>query len=616
MTEDQGFASVKAGQMPSGGPNRARFDERPAAVRKWIEDLPLGNLPETGRRVHGCLIDLQQIGLAPRARLRVLGQLEETVDYVFAGLGKLYANQPFPLASRARRAARLVITLCEAMARNYRMCLLGDAGGFMGLRKRERALVMTGVCHHSGRALLECWLLFEQPPAGIWRLLHDTYHVAADENLHRVTCIINKRHMSVNSCYKQLLLTDAINPWRMPRGEVLDVYRTLGLCAHVATLDSIGSGRLDQDRPVFLVDPNRDVGSLPARAVDSLESADGMLLHTDKLAAALETPLQQRRWPPWKKPEKRTITEAERQRIREIEMMLAVPVKRRSERIEVEERAQIVVGLTAIHHLLQSEVDARLAASTDAHQQARFESRDFSGGEQDNLRRHEEKRRVDAADVWDMVYSGRGASASAIPEDSITEHMVASVPTDVGSSGPGVSRRRIQTEDFWSLADISATGFCLKAPADAQSTAEAGDLVLVKTASVIQGDGWQIGMVRWLRNSAAGGIRIGVQRLAGAPKPLLASVAKPDGSRTDTVRTLLLPADPVYNAPATLITPVQNYLPETDILLSDGIRSFELKLGRLLEDLGGVRQFTFVGNDSVPESATDAGEDPSEWDSL
>lgn len=612
MTEEQAFASISPGQMPTGGPNRSRFDERPAAIRRWVEALPLGNLPETGRQVHAALADLQQIGLSARVRLRVLRELEQTLDYVYSGLGKLYANQPFPLASRARRAARLVVTISEAVTRNYRMCLLADAGGLAGLGKRQRAEVMTGICHHAGRALLECWLLFEQPPRGTWLLLHETYRLAASEGIHRMTCTVDKYHASTDGRYKQLLLTDAVNPWHMPRGEVTDIYRTLGLCAHVATLDAVGPGRLEQDRPVFLVDPNRDSGSIPARAIDSVDSADCMLLHTDRLAEALETPRQPvSRWTPWKKGEPRPISESERRHISEIEMMLAVPTKRRAERVEVEERARIIIGLTAIHHLLQAEVDARLAATIDAQQQAHFEGHDIARRETEKKQpaaagreQREGRGKSDAADVWNMVYAGKPGIAPQLDEASITEHVVASTPDAIGSSAR-ISSRRAQIEDFWSLADVSATGFCLKAGPDSQSTAEAGDLILIKAASINQRDIWQTGIIRWLRNNPVTGIRIGVQRLSGTPRPVLTSLVKADGSRSDMVRSLLLPADPAYNVPATLVTPARNYGAEAPILLSDGRRDFGLKLERLLEDLGGVRQFTFVKRETTSEPVHD-----------
>ena len=605
MTEEQVFASISPGQMPAGGPDRSRFDERPAAIKRWVETLPLGNLPETGRQVHAALADLEQIGLSAKARLQVLRELEQTLDYVYSGLGKLYANQPFPLASRARRAARLVVTVCEAMTRNYRMCLLADAGGLTGLGKHQRAEVMTGICHHAGRALLECWLLFEQPPRGVWLLLHETYRLAASEGIHRTTCAVDKRHASTDSCYKQLLLTDAVNPWHMPRGEVVDIYRTLGLCAHVATLDAVGPGRLEQDRPVFLVDPNRDSGSLPARAIDSVETADCMLLHTDRLAAALETPREPvSRWTPWRKGKPRPISESERRHINEIEIMLALPTKRRAERIEVEERAKAIIGLTAIHHLLQTEVDVRLAAATDEQQQARFEGHDIARREVEKVQPRARDEKADASDVWQMIYAGKAANTPELAQASITEHVVASIPD--ASSGARVSSRRVQAEDFWSLADVSATGFCLKAGPDTQSTAEAGDLILIKAASINQQDVWQTGIIRWLRNNPVSGIRIGVQRLSGTPRPVLTSLAKGDGGRSDAVRSLLLPADPVYNAPATLVTPARNYRPETPILLSDGRRDFSLKLERMLDDFGGVRQFTFVKRQ--PETGVDGGE--------
>ncbi|MEX0730237.1 MAG: hypothetical protein WED00_15225 [Aquisalimonadaceae bacterium] len=581
MTNQPGFASVEALDWPSRGTNRTRFDERPQAVRAWLDELPLVNLGETGRRVHDTLCDLHTIGLSSRQRLDVLGLFDGVVTYLINGLRSLYQQQPLPLTNRGRNAAILTTTLCEEMTRGYRLCLLMDKGGITGLRRKYRAQASLHVCRYAGTALLESWLRHGQPPPGTWATLHEVWKDARQRHIHQKTISVADGPRRVDDIYKQLLLTEAANPWRMPRGEVLRVYNLLGRYAGKASL--LSRGDRAADKAVFAVDQSRDKG--PGSLLNSAdrEGEEVVLIVTEGLSRSFNHHLRMRNA---RFRLRRAADESEIDRIRRLITALGSTPHRHHARKAAGQGAALVIGLSHVHRILLEKRSFGTVPSCA--RISRFHARELKT----DLSREED-------DIWSLSYVPGPAA-----------------DPDQGQIPPRATADTGSSERFWTVTNSSSGGYCLSADGGNKSRAQVGELVILTETGDTTRPNWQTGVIRWIKGSEMEGTQMGVQLIAPCPHPVFTRAEQPGGRLSDPSRCLLIPAMPEVEQPVTLVTPLLHYSMDRRVYLMGKDHTGELHLTGQVEDSGLFRQFTFRRLGSVNPADTRVPDYQTLWSSI
>ncbi|MCC5859375.1 MAG: hypothetical protein JJT90_14545 [Ectothiorhodospiraceae bacterium] len=566
------FASCPTHRLPERGADRERFDERPAAVEKWINGLPLANLTAAGRQLLDTLDTLSRIGLNPAPRTRVLQQLEPSVDYVCEGLRKLYLNVPPPLPSRPRAAAQLALQLREEMARGYRMALVTNEVW----RKRSRrveAATLYGVVHHCTATLVESWGLYKVPPTGCWHLLHVSRRRALEGRLHQRTIHKGKPPRRIEDLYLQVLLTAAAGPYQMGRGEALEAFRTLARVAPRAQL--LPAGDAGAAGCPFRLDPERDAGPMPA--VSHQEKAPSTLLSlcTQGMVDEVRKQLKGTGMLWWRK----TLPTETATRLKRLTMTLAAATERRESREPDRKPAAIVVGLSHIHRLIDSEDREHLTPS-------RFQAHSPSPPET----------ALEQQDVWDQIYSG-DVLKNVITQEREEAQWVSDY-----------SPEQSQAETFWRLVNSSPGGYCLLS-LERESRAQVGDLVIINTAPEEQtAPEWQVGVIRWLRHGADDGLQLGIQTIGRRPTPLYARGEVERGRYSEPSRCLLLPGNPDQETPATLILPTLHFHEGQRVLIRGHEDTGEVRLEEPVERTALFGRYAFRYQES-----TGKADDESLW---
>lgn len=563
MKDESGFAHVQLEDLLRRGTDRDRFDERPEAMARWLAELPLASIGETGRRVHKALDTLHGIGLAPKERLQTLCQLEGIVTYLLQGLRRLYLHQPTPLPKRAATAARLATILCEEMARGYRIVLLSDRGRITGLPRRLRAQASLHACRHAGGALLENWLLHRKPPKGTWAMLHQVWIDAKARGLHQKTVTVDRGPTSVDELYKQFLLTEAMNPWCLAHGEVLKIHALLEQYAGKAELVPPGSPRASH--AVFTLNTHTDAG--PGLLVEDAAESDrnDLLLVTEGLSPGLNRFLKAH-------PTRNSDATTDADRIRQLITALGSTPQRNQPREPAKTNVEMIVGMRHIHQFLLERQPA--GALPPYETVSRFQARDPKL----DLSRNDE-------DVWRLIYTPDPARLNGDTAAGRFQTLATPEALDapMADSASNRTRHHRGLEAFWSAINVSDGGYCLSAGAEHQSLVQVGELVILAETGDTGHSNWQTGVVRWLKRSESEGTQTGVQLLGRSPHPVYARTEQRAGRLSVPSRCLILPSIRELGQPVTLITPSLLYEAGARVRLVAGHGEGDMRLTRQVE---------------------------------
>jgi len=589
------FALIDLGILGQDAQDRKRLDVRPQSIQAWISELPLANVEEVAQRILTMLQTAHSTKIRAATRLRLLQLCEPTLAYLLDALQSQFMQPAIPMPRRNRNSASLANSLCEEMARGYRLVLLTDQGGLFGLWRKQRAMAAMGVCHYTGLALIKAWLLYENPPPGAWQLLHANWMDGVRGKLHRKplqTPAVDVKFagkQTLDEAYKQLLLCDAVGPWHMPRGEIAAVHQLLRQHARLASLIGIRNERAGE--ALFMVSPEMDAGvrntGVGNASVHSAVTSGSLFICTRQLLPQLRIMLDRASARQTNTPQDTARQEAER--LRRLIAYLDGSPANRPQRLPVDKGVHLVIGVNAIHRMMEQ---ASQSAGKEGTGNSRFESRDLKK----DLNRQQ-------GDVWKTKYTrDLTESQREIPElaladmDMFINDPVApgtAVPEAQGPLPPKPVGPGADFETGWVTVNSSSTGFCLQTAEGDRSRAQVGELVMVSENADMPRVHWQVGVIRWLRNKQSGLSQIGIQLIGANPVPAHVCVIRKNTKPSENNKCLLLPETAEPARSATLVTPALLHGMEQSVYFMYGSESVELLLTQELDGTGYFRQFTF-----------------------
>ena len=99
------------------------FDLRPAAIKKWIEELPLGSTGETSKRLYHALKQVNRQENSLDRHLDFLESLAPTITLLYPRLSKYFTNVSLPLNTKTRNVIHVTSSLLTEVLRGYHSVL-------------------------------------------------------------------------------------------------------------------------------------------------------------------------------------------------------------------------------------------------------------------------------------------------------------------------------------------------------------------------------------------------------------------------------------------------------------------------------------------------------------
>ena len=155
-------------------------------ARAWVAALPRANAASTQLSLAQALDSLAGQKLDGSQRLSVLEELRPAIGESLGLLKREYAGSALPLAPAKAAAAQQVEAFHLMLAAGYRLAaveLCAPGGSVPMLRGGAVATALARATWHGVQALATAWRVYRAPAAGAWQGLHRVHQFAVDTRL-------------------------------------------------------------------------------------------------------------------------------------------------------------------------------------------------------------------------------------------------------------------------------------------------------------------------------------------------------------------------------------------------------------------------------------------------
>lgn len=570
-------------------PEQGAFDYRSASVERWVQELPVGNIGETARLVYGTLHEVNRLAISWKDRYRFLELLREPVNYIQTSLVRRYTGMAFPLPEKTQRIATLAQTLYSEMALGYKNAIEEMLGSnFLSRDNKALTIMIHRAVRYLSQTMLTCYQTYAPHPEDSWFELHALYLYAEHKGIYQnpVKDEHNQRmpESSIARVYKQILLLALASPYRLRQGEAEAVYTALARWAGHAQVipyndpsasEALFVVHMDSDEaPDYMAFSHRDCNTELCRLVDTRQLSHVLVEELEQMGKSsqglINAELMQRLIRTW-----------------------AVAPKRSFTRSDSSAQLEVVVGATMLHQALARELGDPSMHS----RRASYNTRSVVGVSQPTR-----------DDVWDIFGSQK-------MKKNYEQYKAMTEENGTAEEFPELVSQR------WQIRNESAGGYRLELDKSQSAKVQVGELLGLRQSAA--GATWEIGVVRWLRQGAEGGLEIGVQVLAPQARPVMVHNKKAGGKAAERQYALLLPEIAALKQAPSIITPIMLFQPGDQLDLHLPGHDIKLRLHEKLQDSGSFVQFHYSssGEQAASPRSSDAepgieGSIDSVWDEL
>ncbi|MEF8833286.1 MAG: hypothetical protein V5A42_00350 [Halofilum sp. (in: g-proteobacteria)] len=569
------------------------FPDTPRALRRWLDAAERLEHRTLSQRLLEVARALNDLDLAPRARLRMLELMRPTARKGLDYLGGRIHAQALPLQVAARVAYDLDLELLDELTRGYEKALVATSNG---RRRRTAALAGERALALLGERMLRFAQTYSTLEDGFWERTNTIFRraeeagAAGDPVTNADLRFAERRRQSPRTMFKRLLLFELAAAHGLRRGEARRLYRALEAWADLTRLYPVEQV-VDNALPRFAI--NTESGDPPRLLDETGHRAGVRVLEVNELVLQVEQQRAERGPADNPVPAENELGAAALARLVD---NWRPGNYRRSERsrrgVEVDAEATLNVIHTRITMELEPE-DAEpdpVAATADWSLEPLGERETGDGARSDGVR---------PGINWNEVSRGRELSASYVAAREEEARMVRAEADHIMPR--------------WLLADVSASGFRLIWDGEGSCRVAVGELVALRlTGQARQRSRWCVGVVRRMRFLDERRFEIGVEALSRTTMPVRvrAEPANPNTTRfrdsEPSAPAIILPADRKRGLPTTVAVPAHMFREGEIVEVDLQDRMLRLTLSELHEETGAFSRF---GVTPAPERGRHAADD-------
>lgn len=245
---------------PASGKNLAI---KPKQVDAWVARLPYGNPSEAATELADFLATCVRARIAADKLDSLLESILPTADTLLETLKEKYSAEGLPLPPNRQQAAELACRMMLEIGYACKLIVLERSGrrfNLFGAKSIDRHLYILMLAL---RQVLEISLdTHQNPPAGIWTDIHQTYDFAQKSGFGKSIPAGFAEGLSIDDLYKSMLLVVLADPFRIPKEELAPtksiVEQVCGIAEVVPGSDakrhaSAFAIDIDSDSPVIVI---------------------------------------------------------------------------------------------------------------------------------------------------------------------------------------------------------------------------------------------------------------------------------------------------------------------------------------------------------------------------
>lgn len=536
------------------------FNTDPAALTKWLNDLPLMNTGKSLELIDSALEQINALIIPTQNRQEALELFAPAVMCITDALKKKFLGKPQPLKGNNLLYATQTLELCNKMATGYR--ILAEDLRSNNAEKPQLTTALHRALRYLSEILLTSYRIYIQYPEDLWKTINTLYAIADENNLAQqsVTDITLRTPApsTIETVYKQILLLSLACPYRLRQSEIHLAYNTL-----LDWADSSQLHRSDDKDTHGLFTINLQSDDPPSyRVLGNGNATDShtRILDTKNMSEHIREGLTNNEGTT------RKTTANDIETIQRLMLAWGVMPKRKFARHPQDASVNLVTGLSAIHQLAldpppeEPETDDNIR---DKHylQDPTFEN---------------------STTISTGTTAGQSFQQRVAPDNN---------PLKGAYAADNITSPRVES---WKIADISAGGYCLLWDSDEVSCAQVGELVALIEGNHADPDKWQLGTIRRMIFTEERGLELGVQLLSPGARAVWARPCREGVNTGDRIQGILLPEIKAIKVQASLLLPSMLFRTGSMATIEENNQTDTVSLTRQLENTGSFAQYHFT----------------------
>ena len=486
--------------------NQEFFDLRPATVKIWVENLPLGSTGETSKQLYHAIKQVNQQDNPYQRHLDFLETISPTLTLLYPRLSKYFTSVSLPLNKKTRNVIHVTSSLLTEVLSSYHIILKTLLSNKPFGWKKHFSLALHHSLIYSSQLLCTKRLSYQPNTRGLWHEIFWCYKQAEKLKL------LNKAHpnnstsqekTSIEFEFKKLLLLSLLSTNELGQKNMQEVHNLMPLWIKNTDLLSIEP---EEKKTCFTLNLLGDIPPylLGTRKDNTQQTIDRHFLSTHRLKKLLTNYLD-------KIEEDGAVRIGKNILSQTTITSLLTTWSRNHLRTDVRKEGtgfvDIITGLTAIHFVLnQQDQPAYDEVSVDLPDNViDFEStlsmeplKNTSKNDTLNLD-HFISNSDQEEDVWGKVYEN--SLNIEAPEANWTES--------------GIYKVYNFTKSI--LLDYSEDGYRLSVNASKVDSLKHNELVAVREHALAP---WALAQVKWLHFSEKGDVQFGLKILTHHVLPI------------------------------------------------------------------------------------------------
>ncbi len=600
VMEDQTTIKLKLPRQDFSG--EPLFQPTEAAVRDWVQNLPITNTNVLVQLLVQAMNDLNQTRLGPETRSKILGHLLPNLQVALLNLSKRFLNQPLIMPEEPRRMAELSDQLLSLITTGYTIIAVQAIQQRDAIRATNPARLTCESIHSAlvfaGRKILQDFQLHRPMEVHGWQTVHQLYALAERQRLEDLPVPEPlSSGNTIKTTYLQAVLLGCCKANQLRQSDLSTLYRGFQQWSTRVNFSREGTGDdlylvdLDSDQAPLYCALYRDEAGPSCRYIDTTQLVQHL---TDVKAEA----------------DAQTVTfdkstNVPANLLEHLITSLGSMSLRNFKRTNTRHNLWICVGFNSTHyHVAGRRTFEQLVCGDDGPK-----------ADANNATDNRFLNPLSHVDVWQAVnprdYSG---------ETKLIPNLLVDVDSSTKAKLFGESDATLPLAERYpvfkaQLADSSPGGYCVEWTAALPGDIKAGDIVGIKEDEHNQ---WVIAVIRWVSQLNNARTLIGLELLSPRAIAYAASIHRKGEDKTMPTRVLLLPEIKLVAQPQTLITPRTGFKERQKITLGTSSEAHSIQLLRHIASTGSYSQFEFREIKELGDVLADNGHGHAggEFDSL
>lgn len=586
----------------------------PAAIMAWRTILPMADLSVSAKKIYHTLSESNKVVMATQERFEVLEILRPSVQYICQAIRKHYLLQNSKLPNDSILIAKFAHTLQMQMIEGYKIVLEQLAANpNLVVNNTVLPTVVQRLMFFHSQVALRCYQLYWNLPALFWQEVNIVYKYAELNNIHHIESLKNPSpsDRSCEEIYKQILIMSAIGSYQWRQAELDILYNASEYWVDEISLSAYKAQAFKGG--VYYINLVSDLGPSQVAMQRITPASTCRVLNLNPIIEQLKSYLAHA-----DVDNPRVVLTSAKGSHFEITLpMLRRLVKtwetlpvRTAKRVEENSDVLISIGFNSTHHHLNNE------------QPFLFTS--------------------DSPDSFTSKLNQESSEnvAFVIEEDNIQIEAI----TEGAIGSDDKQNLCFQAK----IIDKSDNGCYVEIKNSNYLSIQTGDVIGLKkitdSTEIIdteeKGNGWEIGVARWIKHTSQNEVRLGVEILATKADAVGIEIIRDSQPSGKILRAIALPRNDAAGRKSSIITPSTPFKLNTsvNIIYINKNETIVSKLIKLVEVTANFKIFEFslplvnqtvtalkkkrMENEklqpkkSISESSTQTGEFDSIWPIL